>query len=310
MTVDELNARFGAPGRIVFRAGFAGEANVVIASRYGTAEIALYGGNVLSYRPTGHSPVLFRPVKRDADFTREESFHGGIPVCWPQFGNKAFKDLPQHGFARHSLFSVRSTEYTEEKTEMTLGLRSNDETAKIWPHDFDLELKISVTMKLNLFLKTTNTGVAPFDFSCGFHPYFLVRNRNDVVVRGLDGASYVDGTTPEMKEGVWTGDLKVDFAPDHIFSLAPTPKHAFAVLDPGLRRAIAIASSGNERCVVWNCGEKNVLSDGAAGDWQKFVCVEPVSDWPSSRSLAPGETHELMVAIQAHLDETLSQGNE
>ena len=45
MTVNELNSRYGAPGRIVFREGFAGYPNAVIASKYGTAEIALLGGN-------------------------------------------------------------------------------------------------------------------------------------------------------------------------------------------------------------------------------------------------------------------------
>ena len=61
MTVNELNARYGAPGRIVFRDGFAGYPNVVLANKYGSAEIALLGANVLSYRPTGQSEVLFRP---------------------------------------------------------------------------------------------------------------------------------------------------------------------------------------------------------------------------------------------------------
>lgn len=300
MTVGELNSRFGAPGRIVFREGFAGYPNVVIASRYGSAEIALLGGNVLSYQPTGLGPVVFRPAKRD--YNRGESFHGGIPVCWPQFGNKAFKDVPQHGFARFLVFEVRGTEYSEEKTEVTLGLKADDETRKIWPHDFDLELTISITMKLNLNLKTVNTGKTPFDFSCGFHPYFVVRNRDDVVLRGLDGASYVDGTTSDLATGVQTGDITVNFAPDHIFSLKAAPKHEFAILDPGLKRAIAMVSSGNQKCVVWNCGEKGKLSDFEPGDWKKYLCVEPVSEWPGAQTLEPGASHELMCAIQAHLE--------
>ena len=301
MTVDQLNSRFGAPGRIVFREGFAGYPNVVLACQYGTAEIALLGGNVLSYRPTGHGPVIFRPAKRD--YNRGDSFHGGIPVCWPQFGNMAFKDLPQHGFARLLVFEVRGTEYSEEKTEIMLGLQSTDETRKMWPHEFDLELKISVTMKLNLNLKTTNTGTAPFDFCCGFHPYFVVRNRDDVVVRGLDGCTYVDGTKADLPTLDWTGDLKVDFAPDHIFSLKPSPKHEFAILDSGLRRAIAMVSSGNQKCVVWNCGEGAKLADYEPDDWKKYVCVEPVSEWPGAQTLEPGACHELMAAVQAHLEQ-------
>ena len=96
MTVSELNARYGAPGRIVFREGFAGYPNVVLASKYGTAEVA------------------FRPAKRD--YNRGDGVHCGIPVCWPQFGNRFSKDLPQHGFARKMVFKVRGAEYSEEMT--------------------------------------------------------------------------------------------------------------------------------------------------------------------------------------------------
>ena len=299
MTVNELNSRYGAPGRIVFREGFAGYPNAVIASKYGAAEIALLGGNVLSYRPTGHSEVLFRPAKRD--YNRGDSVHCGIPVCWPQFGNRFSKDLPQHGFARKVVFEVRGTEYSEEMTEVTLGLKSDEETKKLWPHDFDLELKVSVSMKLNLALKTTNTGSEPFDFSCGFHPYFLLRERNAVTVRGLDGCTFFNGLEGKP-EGPQQGDLKADHEVDHIFDLPAAPKHEFAIVDPGLGRAIALVSSGNTKMVVWNPDTRSVMVDHEADDWRKFLCVEPVSDWPGGGTLAPGTSHELLAAIQSNLN--------
>ena len=298
MTVEQLNARFGTPGRIVFREGFAGYPDVVIANKYGSAEVALLGGNVLSYRPTGHSPVVFRPAKRD--YNRGDSFHGGIPVCWPQFGNRFSKDLPQHGFARKMVFEIRGTEYTDEMTEIRLGLRSDDETKKLWPHDFDLELAVTLSMKLNLRLVTKNTGEKPFVFSCGFHPYLLLRERDAAVVKGLSGLSYFNGVAGKADERQ-DGDLKLDREVDHIFSLAPAPKHEFAVLDSGLDRAIAVVSSGNTKTVVWNPGPEGRLPDLAADDWRRFVCVEPVSDWPGGGTLEPGASHELLAAIQASL---------
>lgn len=299
MTINELNARFGAPGRIVFHDGFAGYPNVVIANKYGAAEVSLLGANVLSYRPTGHSPVIFRPAKRD--YNRGDAFHGGIPLCWPQFGNRFDATLPQHGFARKMIFEVRGTEYSEDKTEIVLGLRSDTETKRVWPHDFDLEYTITVSMKLNLKAVTTNTGTAPFSFSAGFHPYLTVLDRNRVTVRGLDGCSFVDGHT--MTDGRQEGDLDIDFAPDHIFALAPALKHEFVLLDKGLRRAIALVSAGNDATVVWNCGVDAKLADFGADDWRKYVCVEPVTSWPGGRELAPGAKHELMAAIQATLQE-------
>ncbi len=308
--IDSLNSRFGAPGRIVFRAGHCGYPNVVIANRFGAAEVALMGGNVLSYKPTGLGEVLFRPAKRD--YNRSDSFHGGIPVCWPQFGNRFNKALPQHGFARILPFEVRGTEYSEEMTEVTLGLKSDAETRMLWPHDFDLEYKVTVSMKLTLTLVTRNTGDAPFGFSCGFHPYFLLRDRNAAVVKGLDGCTYFNGVTQTPGE-VLAGDLVMDRSTDHIFDLRTRPsapdagtlsalKHELAVLDPGSRRAVAVVSSGNDSAVVWNPGPEGRLADFESEDWRRFVCVEPVSDWPGGRTLAPGESHRLTAAIQASLD--------
>ena len=300
-TVDEMNSRFGAPGRIVFRGGFAGYPTAVLANQYGTAEVALLGGNVLSYRPTGHAPVVFRPAKKDEEYNRGDKFHGGIPVCWPQFGNRFSRDLPQHGFASKMVFEVRGTEYSEEKTELTLGLSSTDETRKMWPHDFDLELKVSVTMKLNLSLKTKNTGAEPFEFSCGFHPYFVLRDRDAASVRGTDGLECILAER-ETDLGVRSGETKLDHAPDDVFVLPEAPKHEFVVLDPGLRRAIAVVSTGNTRQVIWNCGG-NPPCDMAPEDFRRFVCVEPVSDWPGGRTLAPGEDYTLAVAIQSTMED-------
>ena len=306
MNIAKFNSRFGAQGRIVFKPGFAGYPNVVLAGRYGAAEVALLGGNVLSYRPTGQSPVIFRPAKKDDEYNRGDSFHGGIPVCWPQFGNRFSKSLPQHGFASKLVFEPRASEYSDEMTSITLGLKSNEETLAIWPHEFDLELEISVTMKLNLTLRTKNTGDKPFDFSCGFHPYFVLRNRDDAVVRGVDGFECLLAAR-ESDLGVRSGDIKLDYAPDDVFALPEAPKHAFAILDPGLRRAIAVVSAGNTREVVWNCGESASIVDFAEGDWKRYVCVEPVSDWPNGRTLEPGQTHELTAAIQSSIDESAQQ---
>jgi len=302
--IEKLNRTYGAPGRIVFKDGFAGCPNVVLANKYGTAEVALFGACVLSYRPTGHSNVIFRPAKKDAEYQPGESFHGGIPVCWPQFGNRFDKGLPQHGFARKSLFKFRSTEYTEEKTEVVLSLTSDAKTLEAWPHVFDLEVVVSVTMKLNVTVRVKNTGESPFAFSCGLHPYFLLRERDRVTVRGLDKLGYIDASGDTLVEGVQEGDVALTKDYDHVFNLPQgAVKSEFAILDSGLGRAIAIAATGNTKAVVWNPGTAYVVGDHTAEDWRRFVCVEPVSDWPGGRTLEAGAEYVLALAVQCHLEE-------
>lgn len=299
MNIEELSRNFGAPGKIVFRKGFAGYPEVVLANKYGTAEIALLGATVLSYRPTGHSPVLYRPAK--TDYNRSESFHGGIPVCWPQFGKMFSKDLPGHGFARFMVFEVRGSKYTEDMTEITLGIKANEETRKLWPFDFDLEYTVSVSMKLNLKLVTVNTGKVPFSFSCGFHPYFMTGSSRNVTVRGLDGCRYTDARAAEFVTGTQKGDMPVNEEKDHVFDMPDRPKHELAIVDEVLKRAIAVVSAGNRHTVVWNPGEGNEPPDQTPGDWRRYLCVEPVGDWPGGRKLESGASDEMTAAIQSNM---------
>ena len=45
--IDELNKRFGAPGRVAFRAGPGGLPLAVMVNKHGAVELSLYGGQVL-----------------------------------------------------------------------------------------------------------------------------------------------------------------------------------------------------------------------------------------------------------------------
>jgi D-hexose-6-phosphate mutarotase len=301
MTVgcDELNRRYGAPERIVFREGPQGTPLVAIANQYGSAELSLFGAQVLSYRPTGNFPVLYTPP--EVAFGPDKADHGGIPVCWPWFGKNGPEGSYGHGFARRSLWRVTGSEYSEDITEITLALDCTEETRRLWPHEFALQLKVSVSMKLNMGLKTTNTGSEPFEITEGFHPYFLVRDRDAVTVRGLDGCRYCDARKTRVADETWSGDLHFDTEYDHVFAV-PADKNEFAIIDPGLRRAIAIASRGNAKLVCWNPGAVDLPDRNlAADDWRKFVCVEPATLFKEDATvkIAPGESHELLMAIQA-----------
>ena len=96
----------------------------------------------------------------------------------------------------------------------------------------------------------------------------------------------------------------MDHPTDHIFTLPSSPRHEFAVIDSGLRRAVAIASSGNDRVVVWNPGAECKIPDFDEDSWRRFVCVEPVSDWPNGRVLEPGGKYVLAAAIQSTMEKT------
>ncbi len=300
MNCEELNRRYGAPGRIVFRDDPRGFPVAALANQYGSAEISLYGAQVLSYRPTGSMEVLFTP--REIAFGPDRADHGGIPVCWPWFGANGPEGSYGHGFARRMMWRVVGSEYSEDVSELTLALDCCEETRRLWPHEFRLRLKVSVSMKLNMGLVTTNAGDEPFEITEGFHPYFLVRDRDAVTVRGVEGCAFCDARRSRAADAVWTGDLRFDDDYDHVFTVS---RGEFAVVDPGLRRAIAIACRGNTKLVCWNPGAAGLPSRNIGGeDWRRFVCVEPATLFreDSTTTVRPGESHELLMAVQSVLE--------
>ena len=299
---EDLNRRYGAPGVIVFRpSNDTGAPVVVLANKYGVAEIDLKGARVLSYRPTGQQQVLFLPKSMAAK--PEEWTHGGVPVCWPWFGRNGEPGSAGHGFVRTRVFAVRASEYSEDAAEITLALASDAETKKLWPYDFDLEVKVSVSMSLNLTLTAKNTGSEKFWYTEGFHPYFRVMNADNCRVRGVDGAKYCNTVTDpapftaEKFTHVQAGDLTTVAPLDHVFT---APNGEYALYDEGLKRTIVVRSRGNKKLVVWRPSPKECTGNLQPEDSAHMTCVEPATLFRDEGEwLEPGAKHELRVAIQS-----------
>src|SRR4051794_9744323 len=58
-----------------------------IHNAYATALITLQGAQVLEFVPRGERAVIW--LSEQAAFKRGQSVRGGIPVCWPWFGELA-----------------------------------------------------------------------------------------------------------------------------------------------------------------------------------------------------------------------------
>ena len=79
-----------------------------ISNKFGSVTLSLMGAQIRSYRPAGmKEDILFAPKTMAIDGTKH--VHGGIPVCWPWFGRNGEPGSVSHGFARTSLYEVRTT---------------------------------------------------------------------------------------------------------------------------------------------------------------------------------------------------------
>ena len=292
---EELNLRLGAPGRIAFRER-EGFTCVVLANRFATCELSLYGGHVLSYRPVGLGPLLFLSEK--AVYREGRAIRGGIPLCWPWFGASTEPGKPSHGFARISWWEVASTTYTSETTEVTLKLLPSLETRALWDFNFDLTLLVRLGESLHLEMTTVNLDSRPMPLTQAFHPYFLVRDIAQTTVAGVDKAKIWDYTS--ASSSVQAGTLKFEKM-TNLFLLPPA--NGCQIQDHGLRRVVTEIMHGTRSLVIWNPGQEQApsLSDFGDGEYRKMVCIEPAQTRETAVVLQPGEKTSLSMEIQAQM---------
>ncbi|MBO4288182.1 MAG: hypothetical protein J5985_08485 [Kiritimatiellae bacterium] len=296
--VNRLTKRFGAPGRIGFRMDGRGLPVAVLACKFGYAEVSLYGARVLTYKPTGHAPVLFlgkdaAPVSPSAAPTLPP---GGIAPCWPWFGPAAEGSGGiEHGFARREEWSVVSTSYSDDVTELSLGLVDSPETKAFFPYSFALMLHVTLGMSFKVELTARNAGIAPMTLTEGLLPCFRVMRIEEVRLEEVDGAAVENRLTGEKSRQ--EGGLVVEKEHDALYF----PRRAYVCLvDQTLRRKIDLLFTGAKSVAVWNPGE-GASGGFAEGENRQMLCVGPVNAPGHPVKLKPGEKHTLGMTVQSKL---------
>uniref|UniRef100_A0A7N0TNQ5 Glucose-6-phosphate 1-epimerase n=1 Tax=Kalanchoe fedtschenkoi TaxID=63787 RepID=A0A7N0TNQ5_KALFE len=187
--------------------GSDGLAKVILHEPAGsTAEVLLYGGQVISWKNQRREELLF--ISSKAFRKPPKAIRGGIPVCFPQvvalltllcrkikatffstpsapfqhfmlvqqFGNLGA--LEQHGFARNKFWSLDPDPAPLPPTNQSsvdLLLKSTDQDTKTWPHSFELRLRVTLSAgKLTLIPRVRNTDSKPFSFTFALRNYLSV----------------------------------------------------------------------------------------------------------------------------------------
>jgi len=259
-----------------------------------SAKIALQGAHVFEYKYSDSQDVFW--LSENSAFELGSAIRGGVPLCWPAFGLNN-PDLPQHGFARTSLFElVSSKELGENATEVVLRLRDSKESLELWNHKFELEFKVRVSDTLTMELKTTNLDANEFKLTQALHSYFRVSEISDAVVKGLKSKPRFDALTNKtfiQKEDI---SFKEEF--DSVFQEVD----AEIILEDADAR-LSVKNEGSSSVVVWNpwldkCSRMSAMKPTA---YREFVCVESANAFEDFKILRPNETHILKATILKQL---------
>ncbi len=262
-----------------------------IQNDFATAKIALQGAHIFEYKRSGEDDLLW--LSEVSDFERGKAIRGGVPICWPAFGLNN-PELPQHGFARTSLFElVSSSEIDTETTEVKLRLTHSEDTLKLWNYKFELVFKVTISDKLTMELTTINRDEKGFKLTQALHSYFKLSEISNAVVKGLDKKLCFDALTDE--NSIQNGDITFNQEFDRVFQ-----KVENELILKDRDKTIMIDNKGSSSVVVWNpwidkCKRMSAMKDEA---YREFVCIESANAFEDFVIVKPQKKHTLKATIE------------
>jgi glucose-6-phosphate 1-epimerase len=293
--MEQLNREFAIPGVARIARGNGSLPKILIETKAATAEIYLYGAQVTSWVPAGADEVLF--VSEKSHWEAGHAIRGGIPICFPWFRAKADdKSAPSHGFVRTKEWRIESiSAEAEDSVRVCLSTESDESTRRWWPFDFRLDYRITVRAKLWLELVMKNSGQSALRFEEALHSYFKVGDVEQVRVRGLDGAIFLDNREGN-REKIQRGDVVLLRQTDNAYANA---NGMAEIIDPLLRRTLKTEKLGSNSTIVWNPWSDGAssMADLSEHEWRQMLCVEGGNILTSAVSLDPGQSHSMAIAI-------------
>jgi glucose-6-phosphate 1-epimerase len=238
------------------------------------AKVSLYGGQVLSWQPTGEKEVFW--LSKNAAFEQGKAIRGGIPLCWPWFGshpNDNKNKEGNHGFARRQLWQVDNIELKEQGVEVTLSWQGNN-MSDLWPFACKLTQVLFFGKSLNQVLTMTNLSENDAYYAGALHSYFSVSSPENATITELTKASFDDKLTGEtsapkpLATPLANGVDEVD----RVYHSSDVMK----VVDNDWQRTIELTTTNTKQWVFWNPGAElaNNMADIHEKGEQEFICLE------------------------------------
>jgi len=283
-SAEALQKEFGIEKADTFGAANGGLVSVKLSlPKHNNAhfELYLHGAHVTSMVNEHGRDLLFMSSK--SVFSPTSNLRGGIPIVFPQFGPNALphtKALGQHGFARNSNdWKVVDVSAKDDEVSITLELKDNEATRKVWDHNFSFRLKNSlrfdsvhkIQFTQEMRVKNLNS-VGGFYFTTALHTYFSVKDVTEVTLSPFKGVTLLDKIAGAILKVEENDAVAITGETDRVYSNTPED---FRILE-GKSPSIAISKKGFRDVVIWNVwGEKaKNMADLGEGEWKKYVCAE------------------------------------
>lgn len=276
-----------------------------VRTAYSEAVIARQGGHLMRFQHHGQQPLIW--LSETAAFERGQSIRGGVPVCWPWFGDLARSplvvqrmyvgsDAPFHGLVRAIDWQMQAPVIDTQGVQLDFVL-SLPQGLPQWLHPAELRLRLRIGEHLDMSLQTRNLGVSPMAITQALHTYFAVSDSRNVSLGGFNGCTYLDALD-DWRERRQEGDIRFTGETDRVYLGVGS---RLTIDDPGWQRRVHLHTRDSHSAIVWNpwIDKAQRLANFPDDAWQRMLCIETARVGDADVLLIPpGRTHEMGVEIR------------
>jgi glucose-6-phosphate 1-epimerase len=267
---------------------------IAIDSPLCQATIFFQGAQITEFTPKSSPPLLW--VSSADDYLPGNGIRGGIPICWPWFGQHqgavGEQEWPQHGFARTRLWSLSQVHVTDESVQIQFDLPLCEQDKQFWPHESQVSVLFSLSDSLKVSLINSNLGEHPFELTQALHTYFPTSDIHRTHVSGFNDAKYI-----EFSEGPFLQEEdEVHFTRETDRVYTQLAQAQFIHTPNG---TIRVAREQSTSAVLWNpwIDKSMRLARFNPDDYVQMLCLEAANVLEDKVVLRAGETHTLSTEI-------------
>ena len=268
-------------------------------------QVAQQGAQILGYQRDGEPPLIW--LSNQAAYQKGKAVRGGVPVCWPWFGDLRRNPAevqgmheggplcPAHGLVRERDWELLNIDTNGTTVHMAFAVDSRSPLLPGWPHAAKLRLDIRLGEALQVSLTSHNLGDTPLAISQALHSYFAISDIREVEVEGLDGCPYIE-TLEDWQLRKQQGNITFSGETDRIYLKTPS---RMSIVDRAWKRRIQLDVEGSASAVVWNpwIDKARRLSQFAEDAWQGMLCIETARVMDDILVLKPGEEQRMVLNI-------------
>lgn len=280
------------------------------------ATLLLQGAQLIEFCPISNHLNNLLWLSDTAEYKQGQSVRGGIPICWPWFGDLdknpgtiqqqvSNKNLAKaHGFARNLTWEIHSIHEDCHFVRIELALQTSAKTKDIWPFEFNLIARFTFSNTLEVELITTNLDQKEMTISQAMHTYLPTADISKTYIhppqnRLNTDIFYIDAMD-NWKEKNQTGRINFNQETDRLYFFSDKKQqdhYSLRIESPN--QQLLINNEHSNSAVIWNpwINKSLRLSQFKANDYKTMFCIETANVMQDAKILASQEQHHLKLTL-------------